>query len=158
MAYLYVPLWPELYTATSVIRTERPHRDRAQETTANTINISTSNKLRLLFLSWWWLREWRWLLLSCCSLLVGVVVLPLFLLVVVFAGPSTRQVPITSRTGLLSSNERSGVPYHIIAGCRWACLQLVGRCACCFVSLGRFGSCAQMLCVYQVPRTRYQAF
>ena len=41
------------------------------------------------------------------------------------------QIEITSRTGLLSTNERSGVPYHIIEVGRLACLQLVGHCDLC---------------------------
>ena len=42
------------------------------------------------------------------------------------------QIEITSRTGLLSTNERSGVPYHIIEVGRLACLQLVGHYVACF--------------------------
>ena len=41
------------------------------------------------------------------------------------------QIEVTSRTGLLSINERSGVPYHIIEVGQLACLQLVGHYVAC---------------------------
>ena len=42
------------------------------------------------------------------------------------------QIEITSRTGLLSTNEWSVVPCHIIKVGRLACLEIVGHYVACF--------------------------
>ena len=59
------------------------------------------------------------------------------------------QIETTSRIGLLSTNERSGVQYHIIEVGRLACLQLVGHYVACFGWLCGLGPSAQTR--YQLP-------
>ena len=54
------------------------------------------------------------------------------LLVLRFGHKPHNQIEITSRTDLLSTNEGSGVPHHIIKVGRLACLQLVGQYVACF--------------------------